>query len=97
MGYQKRQATGVVDMGVREYDRIYFSDRNRQCPVLVRGVAPLALKHSAVENDCVSVYAKDVTRSGYFSGCANESYFQLGLSFSDSVSLKKDGQAMLVL
>jgi len=45
----------------------------------------------------MSVYAKDVTRSGYFTGCANEGYLQLVLSFSNSVSLKKYDQAMLIL
>ena len=51
----------MIDVCVRENDRVYFTDGNRTCPVLDRRVAPLALKHSAVKENGVAINTEDVT------------------------------------
>ena len=47
--YQKRQATGMVDMRVRKHDRVDFADGNGKLGVLLPDVQTLSLKQAAIE------------------------------------------------
>src|SRR4030088_1333907 len=70
------EAARVIDMRVRENDRVEVLDRYRKLSVLVRRILSLSLKHSAVERNRVSVYMQQVTGTGHFSCCADKRYLQ---------------------
>jgi hypothetical protein len=86
----------VVDVRVRENHGVQLGDRYRKGAVLIGGLLPLALKHSAIEGNGVSVDVQQVTRPGDFPGGADEGDLQ-PLAFCYRIALEQDDQPLLVL
>ena len=53
--HEKRQPTSMIDVRVREHDGIDLLDRDGKPEILLVTLAPLALKHAAVQQYRLSV------------------------------------------
>jgi hypothetical protein len=60
------KASGVVDVCVRENDRIQYVNRKRELLVLRVRFRPMSLEHAAIEHDRPIANPYEVTRSGDF-------------------------------
>ena len=66
----------MIDVRVREDNRIQILNRYWEAAVLLGGFVALALEHAAVERDRVTIDVQKMARPGYLSGRTNERYLQ---------------------
>jgi hypothetical protein len=57
---KKWEPAGMIYVRMGQYDSIDLSNGNRECSVLRGCIASLPLKHPAIEENSLSVYAKDM-------------------------------------
>src|SRR4051812_8417395 len=62
----------MVDVRVRKHDGVDLSDVDRKRRVFGARLAAASLKHSAIQQDGLSIDAQDVTRAGHFTSGARE-------------------------
>src|SRR6202022_581552 len=70
------KAARVVDVCVRENDRVESLDWHRELTVLVGRILSLSLKHLTPERACVAIYKQQVTRARHFPCRADKRYLQ---------------------
>jgi hypothetical protein len=86
----------VVDVCVRENNRIELFYRKRKPAILLGCFLSLALKHSAVQGDGASIYVKQVARARDLSCRTDECNFQMS-AFCYCVALKQNYQSLAIL
>ena len=62
----------MVDVGVREDDRVDLLDGKWQLKIFFARLAAAALEHTAVEQHGLSIHPQNVARSGHFPGGSGE-------------------------
>ena len=87
----------MVDVRMRQYYGIEIRNRYRKLPVLFIRLFSPALKHAAVQRNCMSVDMKQMAGPGDLAGSACKCDFQLFLAFGDCTSGKKDREPLFVL
>ena len=66
----------MIDVGVRENDRVQVLDGQRQLPVFLRGFLALSLKHSAIQGDGAAIHAQKMAGSGHLACSTDEGDLQ---------------------
>jgi hypothetical protein len=79
MPNEKRETTSMIDMRMREHDRIDLLDGDWKPQILRLTFTAFSLKQTAVEKYCLTCDPQDVTRTGDLPRCADEFDFHNSL------------------
>lgn len=50
----------MIDMGMRQYHAVDFSNWNREGSILLLGISPLPLEHATVKEDRTAIYTQNM-------------------------------------